>query len=119
MTHEMFFASEIAIAIESKEFKEKLLDRQRKIAIYRIAQEQCTNIIKYAKAKNVTIILRNENGTFHMKIADDGQGMEAGQATDGIGIRNIKGRVSIFNGKASIETQPGKGFALLIEIPVK
>ncbi len=119
MTHEMFFASEIAVTIENKEFKEKMLDKQRKIAIYRIAQEQCTNIIKYAKAKNVTIILRNENGTFHMKIADDGQGMEAGKATDGIGIRNIKGRVSIFGGKASIDTKPGKGFALLIEIPVK
>lgn len=119
MTHEMFFASEISVTIESKEFKEKLLDKQRKIAIYRIAQEQCTNIIKYAKAKNVTIILRSENGTFHMKIADDGQGMEAGNATDGIGIRNIKGRVSIFGGKASIDTKPGKGFALLIEIPVK
>lgn len=119
MTHEMFFASEIAVTIESKEFKEKLLDKQRKIAIYRIAQEQCTNIIKYAKAKNVTITLRNENGTFHMKIADDGQGMEAGKATDGIGIRNIKGRVSIFGGKASIDTKPGKGFALLIEIPIK
>jgi PAS domain S-box-containing protein len=119
MTHEMFSALAIAVTIESKEFKEKLLDKQRKIAIYRIAQEQCTNIIKYAKAKNVTITLRNENGTFHMKIADDGQGMEAGKATDGIGIRNIKGRVSIFGGKASIDTKPGKGFALLIEIPVK
>ncbi len=119
MTQEMFFALKMRVIVESKEFKEKLLDKQRKIAIYRIAQEQCTNIIKYAKAQNVTIVLRNENGIIYMKIADDGQGMEAGKTTDGIGIRNIKGRVSVFGGKASIETGPGKGFTLLIEIPVK
>jgi PAS domain S-box-containing protein len=100
-------------------FQEELLNDQQKIAIYRIAQEQCTNIIKYAKAGNVTISLRTADGIFKMFITDDGRGMEEGKTTKGIGLRNITGRVSVFNGKAATKTEPGKGFTLEIEMPVK
>jgi signal transduction histidine kinase len=54
-----------------------------------------------------------------MTIADDGVGMEAGKKTKGIGLKNINGRLSIFNGAASVTTSPGKGFALKIRIPLK
>jgi signal transduction histidine kinase len=54
-----------------------------------------------------------------MIISDDGKGMETGKKTDGIGLRNIKGRLSIFNGTAEINTAPGKGFTLEITIPFK
>ena len=105
--------------MDTSSLQESLLTDQQKIAIYRIAQEQCTNIFKYAKAATATISLRTTGGLFKMLISDNGQGMEEGTKTMGIGIRNINARISIFHGKATIKTEPGKGFTLEVEMPVK
>ncbi|MES1216547.1 MAG: PAS domain S-box protein [Bacteroidota bacterium] len=105
--------------IDSSRLLESQLNDELKLTIYRIAQEQCTNIVKYAKATMVNITLSTADGFFKMIISDDGKGMEAGKKTDGIGLRNIKGRLSIFNGIANIITAPDKGFTLEISIPLK
>ncbi len=98
-------------------FKEDLLDKDRKINIYRIIQEQCTNITKYAEAKHVRITFASTKKAFKMTIADDGKGMKTDKITSGIGLKNIVGRLSIFNGTAKVTTAPGKGFVLDIIIP--
>ena len=53
-----------------------------------------------------------------LNIADDGVGMAADKKTHGIGLKNIKGRLSIINGMATVQTVPGKGFTLHITIPL-
>jgi PAS domain S-box-containing protein len=113
----MLHAKGIQTQIDVAEFQEYLLDEPRKLAIYRIAQEQCTNIIKYAKARNVMISLMTVDSVFTVIIKDDGQGTEGRKAKKGIGLRNIEGRASIFHGKTQIKTQPGKGFRLSVSMP--
>mgnify|MGYP000223220405 CR=1 FL=1 len=108
----------IGVHIDDSSFSEDLLDDAQKLAVYRIAQEQCANILKYAKARIVKIDLRSTSSLFEMTMADDGVGMETGKKPNGIGISNIKGRLSIFNGTATIDTAPGKGFILQITIPL-
>jgi PAS domain S-box-containing protein len=102
--------------IDIANYKEELLNKEQKIAIYRIAQEQCTNIVKYAQATEVNVSISNNDKQFKMIIADNGIGMEPGKKTFGIGLRNINSRLSIFNGKANVITSPGQGFTLEIEI---
>jgi PAS domain S-box-containing protein len=119
LTDNMLKTSGIDVHIDASLLREELLDDQQKLAVYRIAQEQCTNIVKYAKARLVNISLSTAEGLFKMIIADDGVGMESAKKTKGIGLRNMKGRLSIFNGKAGIKTQPGKGFTLEITIPIE
>jgi PAS domain S-box-containing protein len=99
-------------------FTEVLLNPEQKINIYRIAQEQCTNIVKYAKATLVNINLVTKEGFFTMEIRDNGCGANLSTKTTGIGLKNIKGRLSILGGAASIETSPGHGFSLQVRIPV-
>ena len=99
-------------------FKEEYLGNEHKIHIYRIAQEQCTNIIKHSKATTVHITLSTANDLFTMIITDDGVGMIADQKINGIGIRNIKGRLGLFNGKATVTTAAGEGFTLEISFPI-
>lgn len=53
-----------------------------------------------------------------MTIADDGEGMDTQKKTEGIGLRNIKSRMSVYNGIVEIQTSPGEGFALIIAIPL-
>ena len=53
-----------------------------------------------------------------MAISDNGKGMPESKAQEGIGLRNIRGRLSTLNGKAFIATGGGKGFTLEIQIPL-
>jgi len=117
LTHGMLETAGLSVHTDTSSYNEALLDKEKKIAIYRIGQEQCTNIVKYAKAQHVNISLSTANNVFKMIIADDGLGMKEGKKTAGIGLRNINSRLSIFNGKANTITAPGKGFTLEIEIP--
>lgn len=119
LTANMLKMAGIETYVDSTNLREELLNDQHKLVAYRIAQEQCTNIVKYAKATRVNITLSTTDDLFTMIILDDGAGMEAGKKTTGIGLRNMRGRLSIFNGNAVINSSPGKGFELTISIPLK
>ncbi len=118
LAHEMFQQQPVRVSFSHKGFREDLLDDKRKIALYRIAQEQCTNIIKYAQATRVDIRLQVKKDKVQLRIRDNGKGMDAGKNSDGIGIRNMIGRLSIYGGRLDIETSPGNGFILSAEIPL-
>jgi PAS domain S-box-containing protein len=117
LTGSMLERTGIHVHISFQHFHEEWLKEEQKLAIYRITQEQCTNIIKYSEAKNVKITLSMTNSVFEMIIADDGKGTTPGTKTEGIGIKNIKARLSIFDGLANIISVPGKGFTLEIRMP--
>ena len=114
----MLKASGIDVDINTTHLVESLLEEDQKLAIYRIAQEQCANIIKYAQAQLVNISLSTSDDCFKMIVADDGIGMEPNKQTKGIGLKNIKGRLTIFNGTVNIKTAPDKGFTLEITMPL-
>jgi two-component system sensor histidine kinase NreB len=118
LSDDMLKNAGIEVRIDTSALNEYLLKDEQKLAIYRIAQEQCTNIIKYAEAKSVSISLSVQDGFFNMVIADDGKGMGTGKKASGIGLRNIQGRINILNGTANITTDAGKGFTLEIAIPL-
>jgi PAS domain S-box-containing protein len=119
LTDKMLKTAGIEIRFDSSNLQENLLNDKHKLALYRIVQEQCTNIIKYAQASLVDVSLSSMGGIFKMILADNGIGMETGKKTKGIGLRNIKGRVSVFYGHADIITSKGKGFKLEITIPLE
>lgn len=119
LTSTMLKASGIKVYIHATGIEEKLMEDKQKLTIYRVAQEQCNNIIKHAKARVVNIFLSTTSVAFKMIISDDGNGMEASKHAEGIGLRNIKARLSIFNGVVNIVTPPYKGFTLEITIPLK
>jgi PAS domain S-box-containing protein len=114
----MFETIDIPVKINVENFDEKMMDEERKINIYRIAQEQCTNIIKYANATWVDISLITVNNIFTMEITDNGKGACLDETGGGIGLKNIKGRLSLYNGEAMVTTAPGKGFKLEVSIPI-
>jgi PAS domain S-box-containing protein len=118
LTDTMLSPAGLDTDIDTAQLQENLLSNSQKLAIYRIAQEQCTNITKYAKASLVHISLSTTNGIFRMVISDNGDGMDDSKKTTGIGLKNITGRLAVFNGTAHTKTAPGKGFTLEIEMPV-
>jgi glucose-6-phosphate-specific signal transduction histidine kinase len=62
--------------LNTSNLNEELLTREQKITIYRICQERCTNIVKYAEARLVNIFLLTTDFYFTMEIITDGKGVE-------------------------------------------
>ncbi|MBP7556136.1 MAG: PAS domain S-box protein [Chitinophagaceae bacterium] len=114
----MLGASGINTVFNADDFQEESLDADKKFNIYRIMQEQCTNIVKYAAATDVIITLTTNPDIFLMSIADNGKGTD-NVNTAGIGLRNMNERLKLFDGSSRIITEPGQGFTLEITIPLK
>ena len=96
-----------------------LLDDDLKINIYRVVQEQISNIIKHASPANAEISIVTEDDTLVVRIADDGKGFNVARRGEGIGISNIINRIDSFNGEVDVQSEPGKGCAIHIRIPLR
>jgi PAS domain S-box-containing protein len=97
------------------EFEEQFMEDNFKLCIYRICQEQFTNITKYAKANNIHFYLGNRSGNLELRIKDDGIGFDKSKKSSGVGLVNMKTRAALFNGTLEIETAPGKGCELVVQ----
>lgn len=95
----------------------QMLSDDVKLTFYRIVQEQLTNIIKYAAAKNVWIEFDCLESSICLRIKDDGLGFDTTQRKGGVGLTNIKNRVELFNGSMSVNSSPGEGCLLLVSLP--
>lgn len=94
------------------------MENELHLALYRLAQEQLTNIIKYARAREVKLSLKDENSVLRFVIADNGVGFDPLQKCTGIGITNMQSRVETLNGRFEVVSRPGDGTTITIEIPV-
>ncbi|HRE50582.1 MAG TPA: PAS domain S-box protein [Flavitalea sp.] len=99
---------------------EGIVDSKRKLVTFRIIQEQVTNVLKHAEAKNLVIELMVDSQGIELSISDDGKGFDKESVSNkkGMGLYNIHSRVELFNGKINMLTEPGKGCKLNIYIPV-
>ncbi len=95
------------------------LERERAIAIYRVAQEALTNIRKHAQANAVTIRLSEEGNTVRLDIRDDGVGLPEGARgkTGSHGLLGMKYRADALGGRFAIGAAPGGGTLLEFEVP--
>jgi two-component system, NarL family, sensor histidine kinase UhpB len=95
--------------IDLQEELEHSLDDEQKLMIYRVVQEQLSNIIKYAQAESVAITVRMLDSKVLIAVSDDGQGFDPATIQSGIGLRNIRSRLQVYSGNLTIESAPGKG----------
>ncbi len=93
------------------------VDADLKLNIYRIVQEQITNILRHSFASSVHIRLNGDDKYICLSIADDGKGFETANNRKGIGITNIMNRIESFNGEFSLQSSPGNGCKLSVKFP--
>lgn len=118
LTDNLPLASTLRIHLDTKDYTEDVADEGMKLTCYRIVQVQLNNIIKHARASEATIRLKRSDH-LELTIRDDGIGFNPGKATAGIGLRNIRNRVGYYNGTVAIHSEPGKGCALSVIIPLR
>ena len=87
------------------------------LTLYRITQELINNVLKHADAKNVSLQVGYRDQKIVLMIEDDGNGFDFAMHRQGYGLKNLAARTSLLQGTVSIDSSPGKGTSVLIEIP--
>ncbi|MBL7825163.1 MAG: hypothetical protein JNJ57_00925 [Saprospiraceae bacterium] len=88
------------------------------IHVFRVIQELTGNVLKHAKASELTIQVLENDTLMLITLEDNGTGFDLkNNHSDGIGLSNIKHRVDTLRGHFHLETAPGKGTFISIEIP--
>ena len=88
------------------------------IQVFRVIQELLTNIIKHAKATEVTIQFSEIDETLHIMIEDNGRGFNSEKVSRGLGLLNIKKRMEKINGEVVIDSSEGNGTTVILTIPL-
>lgn len=88
---------------------------ETELALYRITQECISNTLKHAHATLVIVQISQYGNRLNLTIEDDGRGFEKSKTTYGLGIKNIKNRVSLINGTLEMATSQGEGTTINIE----
>jgi len=93
------------------------LEPAAELALYRTAQEGLTNTRKHSRASRVDLTLDYQDAEkVTLLIKDNGVGTESTESS-GFGLLGVRERVQLLGGSIHIETGPGQGFSLAIEIP--
>ncbi len=89
--------------------------------LYRIVQESLTNVARHAEASHCRVYIQRLTHTVLLTVEDDGKGFPverpAAAGRRGLGLLGIEERVSGFRGSLRIETTPGEGTRLTVELP--
>jgi signal transduction histidine kinase len=87
-------------------------------ALYRIVQESLTNVVKHARAQRVSISLTRKGGFVKAVIEDDGIGFDAANTRDdAFGLSGMRERVALLDGGLGVESSPGAGTTIAVEVP--
>lgn len=97
-------------------------NRAKELALYRIAQEAITNVIKHAQAKKVHVNLVRRGDWLSLSVEDDGVGFDPGQvmgagvSKDHLGLTLMKERMIQLGGEFSVDSRLGGGTHLVAEV---
>lgn len=104
----------LSYGIKNREFNQEL-----QTTIYRIVQEQLTNVIKYALANSVKVVIAGTNNDIAVQVQDDGIGFDLKEKNKGNGITNMISRAETLGGSLRFETSPGNGCTMTAEFPLQ
>lgn len=96
------------------------IDEPVAIALYRVAQEGLTNVVRHAEARHVTLELGFDpaSAVLRLTLQDDGRGVELKAIRNGLGLVGMRERIEALGGDFRIETQPAQGFRLEARVPL-
>jgi PAS domain S-box-containing protein len=108
----------LSIELNYFSFDEDRLPENKKLALFRIIQEQLNNIIKHSGAKQAYISLRSTGDNIFLQIKDDGKGFDYNKIRKGLGLTSISNRAELLGGKTEIISAPGHGCQIRVNLPV-
>ncbi|HRO71155.1 MAG TPA: PAS domain-containing sensor histidine kinase, partial [Chitinophagaceae bacterium] len=115
------FEKRTGIEVEYEGLNEEIeLSMAFKTGLFRIVQEALTNIAKYARARHVKVRLLREDEQLSLMVRDNGIGFDKEKvyAKKTYGIVGMRERTAMMGGKYQLETTPGMGTTILVQVPL-
>lgn len=112
----------IRVSLSAFAAVEELIGKRRTV-LFRIAQEALTNIARHAQASETEVSIQQRNGTIRMTVKDDGKGFSAERMLHAkkrkrLGLLGMSERLEMIGGTLIVESVPGKGTAIIAQIPL-
>jgi signal transduction histidine kinase len=85
-------------------------------AMFRIAQEAVTNVVRHSGATRASIVVRVEEREARLVVRDNGRGTDG--STEGAGWRGMRERAAAFSGSVDVGSAPGGGTEVSAELPI-
>lgn len=110
----------VELEVDDERIGEGLSEEQAS-QLFAIAHEALANVRKHSQAKNVCITLQKGSDALRLTVADDGRGMdlEGREHPTGRGLGNMAERAEVLQGRFELESSPGAGTAIVIEMPLR
>jgi len=93
------------------------------LVAFRVIQEALSNIARHSGASRAEVLLGASAGLLSVSVADDGQGFEIESALDSrqrsLGLFGMRERAALVNGRLSLDSAPGRGTRVRLEIPTQ
>jgi signal transduction histidine kinase len=93
------------------------LPEEHKTCIYRVVQEALNNCARHAQASAVQVAVRSEASQILLSVQDDGSGFDTARVR-GMGLLGMEERVRHLGGTFEIDSKPGLGTRLRIQLPL-
>ncbi len=108
----------IKVGLEAIHLEERLTSEMETV-LYRVVQEALTNVARHAQASRVRVRLERSDSMVTATIEDNGKGfdMQAIRPELGTGLLGIQERAALLGGRSDIQSHPGQGTRLSVEIP--
>jgi len=104
--------------------KKMTLDNDLRAILFRNVRELLINVIKHAKAKNVSVWLEQEAEQLNITVQDNGVGFDSrlakpkSNSSQGYGLFSVHERMADLGGKLEIVSQPGAGSKFVLHLPI-
>jgi two-component system, NarL family, sensor histidine kinase UhpB len=95
------------------------LDTETELALYRVAQEAITNVARHAHAREVDLVLRHDDHTVALTVADDGQGISTEDMHSSHGVAGMRERALLVGGSLDIRHRVPQGTEVRLTVPVR
>jgi PAS domain S-box-containing protein len=113
----------LAVIVDAADLIPARLPRVVETALFRIAQEALTNVVKHAEATAVRIAIERQAAAVRMTVEDDGRGFDRTPhhppGTVGLGLSGMRERAALLHGAVAIQPRAEGGTTIRVDIPLE
>lgn len=92
------------------------LPEETQTALFRVVQEALANVARHSGASRASVVAECRDGVLRVRVQDDGRGFDTGVATERHGLLGIGERVELLGGRLQVDSAPGRGTVVAVEI---
>jgi len=111
---------DLVVRFKARGLKSERLPPALEAGLYRVVQEAMTNVVRHAHATRVDILAERDGDRVLVMVEDDGVGFdpEAIRSSEHLGLLGLRERAEALGGTLTLESAPGAGTTVVVEVPV-